>query len=160
MALEPTTSDPLDRALQAAREETPEGWVEISQSVMSRVRALISPSKPVLTFTEGGDETRDSDGSRTYVSSRVVVAVLRRLLQGSTTHAPDRIDLDVDDARLVGVRVAVVGTYGIDLRALAATMHAEILEQLHELLGPDPAWGPSLLEIEITDVVAGDPNRV
>ncbi|MEJ7756904.1 MAG: hypothetical protein WKF83_11835 [Nocardioidaceae bacterium] len=45
MALEPTP-DPLDRAPRAARgaEQQPTGWIELSGSVMSRVRGLVTPT--------------------------------------------------------------------------------------------------------------------
>ncbi len=159
MALEPT-SDPLDRALQAAREETPEGWVELSQSVMSRVRGLVAPSDPVLAFGAEGSDTHDATGSRTFVSTRVIAASLRRLLQGAPTHAPERIDLEVVDDRLVAVELTFVCSYGVDLRALAGRLRDDVLTELTSLIGPDPELGPAMIDIEIADVVDGDPNLV
>lgn len=159
MALEPRT-DPLRRAVAAAREETPDGWLEISRSVMSRVRALVSPSDPVLTFGADGDPVRDAEGSRTYVAARVVQAALRRRLQGVPTHAPDKIVLRVEDDRLVGVELGLVCAYGVDLLAVAERLREDVLAELLGLVGPDPGLTMASIDISIDDVVAGDPNVV
>lgn len=159
MALEPTP-DPLDRATRAAREEDPEGWIELSASIMSRVRSLVTPSDPILTFTDAGSSARDDQGSRTYVSTRIVSSALRRLLQREATHAPDGIRLHIEDDRLTGIDLTLVCSYGVDLVALATTVRSDALTEITRLIGPAPDLEPAAITIEIIDVVEGDPNLV
>ncbi len=159
MALEPTP-DPLERARRAAREEQPEGWIELSESIMSRVRSLVTPSDPILAFTDAGNSTRDTEGSRTYVSARVVTSALRRLLQREPTHAPDGIRLQVEDDLLTGIQLTLVCSYGVDLVALATAVRQDVLGEIARLIGPNPNLGPATISIEITDIVEGDPNLV
>lgn len=156
MALDPS---PLGRAIRAARAEEPAGWVELAGSIMSRVRAVVVPSEPILTFTEQGTPARDEQGSETFVSARVVTAALRRLLQEHPTHAPEAIDLHVDEGRLSGVDIRLVARYGVELHPLADTLRPEILEIVRGLLGPAPGLDLSAIEIEYVDVTRGDPNR-
>lgn len=156
MALDPS---PLDRATRAARAEEPEGWVDLAESIMSRVRRVVVPSEPILTFTAQGTPSRDAEGSETFVSARVVIAALRRLLQEHPTHAPETIDLQVDDNRLTGVDIRLVARFGVELHPLADTLRPQIYAIVRELLGPAPGVDPSMIEIEYVDVTRGDPNR-
>lgn len=156
MALDPS---PLGRAIRAARAEQPPGWVDLAGSIMSRVRAIVVPSEPILTFTAQGTPARDEQGSETYVSARVVTAALRRLLQEHPTHAPDAIDLRVDDSRLTGIDIRLVARYGVQLHPLADTLRPQILEIVEGILGPAPGLDLSSIEIEYVDVTRGDPNR-
>lgn len=156
MALDPS---PLDRATRAARAEEPEGWVDLAESIMSRVRRVVVPSEPILTFTAEGTPSRDAEGSETFVSARVVTAALRRLLQQHPTHAPETIDLQVDDNRLTGIDIRLVARFGVELHPLADTLRPQIHAIVRELLGPAPGVDPSMIEIEYVDVTRGDPNR-
>lgn len=158
MAVEPTPG-PLDRAVRAARAQQPEGWVELSGSIMSRVRAIVTPSAPLLTFSPDGIPIHGADGSRTYVSARVVTAALRRLLQGDPTHAPEGIDLRVAGDRLTGIDIRLVAAYGVDLLALAAAVRSEVHAAVRRLLVADPALDRPAIGIEFVDVTAGDPNK-
>ncbi len=158
MALEPH-GDPLDRARLAARQEQPEGWIEVSASVMARVRAHVTPSEPLLAFAESGASDRDGVGSRTFVSERVVSAAIRRVLQ-RPTHAPEDIDLLVVDGRLTHVTLALVCAYGVDLVALADLVRSQVHAEVVGILGPDPEFGPGSVSIDVVDVVLGDPNLV
>ena len=157
MALEP--EDPLSRAVEAARRTEPE-WVEVQSSILRRVRASLGPSEPVLVHAADGSAEQDDSGSRTYVSTRVLRRELRRLLQSRPTHAPDRIELDLEDQRLRGVTVRLVAAYGVALPALAEEVRSELVALLRELLGPDPAFSGADVAVEFSDVVDGDPNRV
>lgn len=154
------TPDPLERATQAARTEEPEGWIELSESIMTKVRSAVTPAEPILAFDAAVGAVRDAEGSRTFVSSRVVSAALRRVLQGESTHAPDRLRLQVDDGRLVAVDIAIVASYGVDLVALADAIRQQVLRELVSLIGPDPEIGPGQVSIEVVDVVVGDPRTV
>lgn len=159
MAIEPTT-DPLERARQAARDEQPEGWIELSESVMSRVRALVTPSEPILAFTNTGNADHDRVGSKTRVSARIVTAALRRVLQ-QPTHAPEDIDLEILDERLGHINIKLVCSYDVDLVALAETVRNRVHhEVVSSILGPDPEFTPTTISIDIVDVVVGNPNFV
>lgn len=166
MAVEPgpATPDLLARAIEQARrepfEETPQGWVELSDSIMRKVRTVVRPGVPLLVHAPDGGVQQDERGSRTFLSARVVLDELRRVLQAEPTHAPDRIDLDIDDSRLRGVEVDLVATYGVPLLPLADRVRTEVLSVLHELLGPDPDLGPASVSVEFVDVVPGDPLEV
>jgi uncharacterized alkaline shock family protein YloU len=154
MALEP---DPLDRAIGAARAETPEGWVELSQSVLERVRDLTLPGDPVVVRDAAGRLVHDEEGSRTFVSTRVLVRALRVLLRSEPTHVADGIRLDVEDGVLTGVDLSLVAAYGVDLRALADDVRGHVVAELVALLGPG-ALTPAEVDVSFTDVVDGDPR--
>ncbi|TQL67902.1 hypothetical protein FB381_1790 [Nocardioides albertanoniae] len=156
MALDPS---PLGRAIRAARAEEPDGWVDLASSIMSRVRTVVVPSEPILTFAEQSTSARDEEGSETYVSARVVTAALRRLLQEHPTHAPEAIELRVDDTRLAGIRIRLVARFGVELHPLADTLRPQILELVTDLLGPAPGIDLAAIEIDYVDVTRGDPNR-
>ena len=158
MALE-SHQDSLTRAVRAARQEEPTGWIDVSESIMSRVRSMVTPAQPILAFTPAGQTDRDAAQSTTYVSARIVTAALRRRLQ-RTTHAPAAIDLTVEADRLVALRIELVCAYGVDLHAVADRGRLDLLDELQLLLGEDATFTPANIEIAITDVVAGDPNLV
>jgi hypothetical protein len=151
--------DPLERARRAAQADEPEGWVEVADSVMSRVRDAVVPAEPVLAVSPSGDVAHDDAGSTVHVSSRVLRAALRRLLR-APTHAPAKIDLTVTDGRLTAVRLELVCSYGPDLLALGDAVRAQVHAELVTLLGPDPAFPPAAITVEVVDVVLGDPHLV
>ncbi len=161
MAVEQGTPDVLARAVEEARREpfddTPQGWVELSDTIMSRVRGLVRPGDPILVHAAGGGPDQDDHGSRTYVSTRVVVDALRRALMAEPTHAPARIDLSLTDSRLRAVEIGLVATYGVELRPLADQVRVVVLDTLRALLGPDPELDGSAISVEVVDVVVGDP---
>jgi hypothetical protein len=158
MALTPDR-DPLTRAVEAARRTEPE-WVEVSTSILDKVRAAMGPSEPLIVFSPDGEPLHDEAGSHTYLSSRVLRHELRRLLQSQPTHAPERIELDVEDRRLATIAVRLVAAYGVALPALGDRVREDLVSLLRDLLGPDPSFSPADVVIEFTDVVDGDPNRV
>jgi uncharacterized alkaline shock family protein YloU len=158
MAVEPTP-DPLDRAVHAARSQQPEGWVELTGSIMSRVRAIVTPSAPLLTFAQDETPAHDDQKSQTYVSARVVTAAVRRLLQRDPTHAPEGIDLQVDDERLTEIQIRLVAAYRVELVALAEAVRSEVLATIRDLVGPDPELDRSAIGIDFVDVTPGDPNK-
>lgn len=158
MALE-APQDSLTRAVRAARQEEPTRWIDVSASIMSRVRSLVTAAQPILAFTPAGQTDRDAAQSTTYVSARVVTAALLRRLQ-QTTHAPSAIDLTVEADQLTTLRVELVCAYGVDLHAVAGRGRLDLLDEVQLLLGVDPTFTTENIEIAITDVVEGDPNLV
>ncbi|WP_137292881.1 hypothetical protein [Nocardioides dongxiaopingii] len=151
--------DPLDRATHAARDEPVDRWPEVSAAIMAGVRSLRTPSDPIRVHTDG-PPARDDDGSHTYVSSRVVVDALRRLLQRDPTHAPAGIGLRVDGDRLAAIELDLVGAYGVDLVGLASRVRGDVLVEVTRLVGADPRFTAADVAIEFVDVVEGDPNLV
>ena len=158
MALEPT--DPLDRAVSAARDEpTPETWEQVSSSVMGRVRSLVRPSEPLLVHTATGTTEQDDAGSETVVQSRVLVTALRRLFATHPTLALADVRLEVEERRLLDVELDVVSAYGVSLPEVAEQARAEVLETVRQHLGPDPGFGPGSIAISVVDVVE-DPREL
>lgn len=165
MALEhPENRDALDLAADAARQEAaegaPEGWSEVAANVRGRLRSVLDPAVPLLVHDEQGRAEHDDQGSRTWVTDRVVKAALRRALQVSPTHAPSALRLVVDEGRLSGLELDLVAAYGVELRPLADAVRGVVLRELRALLGPDPAFGPADVTIAFVDVVPGDPRVV
>jgi uncharacterized alkaline shock family protein YloU len=162
--VDPDPGGLVTRAAAAARRvepEPPEGWAVLADTVMSRVRGLLTLSEPVQVHTVDGGRALDEAGSPVVVPARSLVTAIRRLLQGEPTHAPEGIRLDLDDDhRLVGVDLALVAAYGVDLRDLADQVRAEVLDLVPDVVGPPPGFDAASVTVTIADVVDGDPNRV
>lgn len=146
MAVEP---DPLRRARDLVRAETPTDWQSVSDAVRARMRSVVSPAEPIRVVGAG-----DEHGSVTRISSRVLRARLRHLLQARPTHAPLSIRLTIEDERLVAIEIELVNAYGHDLEPLVATLRAEVRALAEELVGE----APERVDIHVADVVEGDPN--
>lgn len=148
MAVEPS-GDPVERARDLAREQDSERWDALSARIREQARSITRPAEPIEV---GSAE----DGSRTRVSSRIVTARLRRLLQQQATHAPAAIDLVITDERLVEVSADLVCSVGPDLHLLADEVREEIRDALRELADLEP----ERVDIRVVDVVDGDPRVV
>ncbi len=128
--------DPLERATRAVRDDETPGWVEVSQSIRSRVRSVVRPAPTLTAFDATGRTEHGDRGSRLHVSERVT------------------------DDRCSTIHIGLVCVYGSDLQAEGAQVRAAIVEVLSDLLGPDPAFDPSRdIDIQIIDVVESDPHR-
>lgn len=149
--------DALARAVELARGERPEAWPQVAASAMERVRAFVTPSVPLHAFAPDGGREFDDRGSTTRVASRVVKAALRAALD-TATHTPDALDLLIEEGRLVGVEVALVGSYGTDLHALAEEVRTQVRDVVRDLLGVDPDLDDAYVAVRIVDVVVGDPR--
>jgi hypothetical protein len=157
MAVE-RTPDPLERATTALRDEPETGWIEVSQSVMSRVRTLVTPASAVDTFDETGSSQRGERDSVVRVSGRVLTPMLRAAVD-TPGRAADSIDIEVVDGRCSAIHLALVCRYGLDLNAEGRDARAAAAEVVRELLGPDPAFDPERdITVEVVDVVDGDPH--
>lgn len=161
----PDTTDAtglLDRAAalvrQQVQDEPPAAWPPVAEGIRERVRLLVIPAEPIALHGPDGEAVDDA-GSRTIVSSRVLVAALRRALRGSADHAPERIRLDVDDEQLLGLRIELVVAYGTDIPDVAARVRAVVARSLADLLGDGLHLGRSLdVGLDVVDVVDGDPR--
>jgi uncharacterized alkaline shock family protein YloU len=150
--------DPLERATQALRDE-PEpqpDWPQVSNRIKGRVRSLVRPAPALLTVGADGDPSRDEVGSRTWVSGRVLVSMVRERIRQEGA-VPRDVDLDVVDDRCRSVRVDLVCSYGTDLVALGEQVRADVHELLLDLLGPDPERDDvEAVQVSVVDVVVGD----
>lgn len=156
MALTP--SDPLERAAAAARDAEPEGWPAVADTVKHRLRSVVMPSRPIVMVGPDGSLAQDEHDSRTFVASRVLVSRLREELRTSPDLTAERIDLTIDeDDRLTRVVVDVVCAYGTVLPAAAEVVRSLVESVAAELLGAGTA---PLVDVTVTDVVAGDPRVV
>ena len=157
MAVE-RTPDPLERATTALRDEPETGWIEVSQSVMSRVRMLVTPASAVITFDESGTSQRGEHGSVVRVSGRVLTPLLRVAVD-TPDRAADSIDIEVADDRCSSIHLALVCRYGLDLNAEGRDARAAVAAVVRDVLGPDPAFDPERdITVEVVDVVDGDPH--
>lgn len=145
------TTAPIARALEAARANQPEGWAELADAIMRRVGSLTVPAYPLVV-------RELPDGSRTSVSTRALQTALRVVLSQSPTHAPSGIRVELDDDRVVGVEVALVAAYGLDLVALADEVRPVVAAEVAGLTGRPIA--PSAVTVDVVDVVDGDPRLV
>jgi len=146
--------DPLGRGARALRRTPEPGWIELSGRIMARVRATVMPAEPILVFPA----SPAADGSRTWVSTRVVTAELRRAVAGATTALSD-VGVVLDRDRLTEVHVEVVCAYGVDLHTAGDRVIAAVHSVVDDLRLADPD-ASSRVEVLVTDVVAGDPRLV
>ena len=153
MALSPT--DPLERAVVAARAEAPDDWDSVSQAVKRRIRATVAPSRPIVVVAADGSTEQDEHGSRTYVASRVVRAALRDALRTRPDLTAERIDLTIDDELLTRVEVDLVCAYGTVMPAASDVARATVTAVVADLLGPGTR---PQVDVTVTDVVVGDPR--
>lgn len=145
--------EPLDRAVAAAQAEESEDWEAVSQAVRRRVRATVLPARPIVHVAADGSVDQDVHGSRTYVSSRVVRAGLRDALRTRPDLTADRIDLTIEDERLVRVEIDLVCAYGTDLPLATDAARRAVLDLVHDLVGRGTT---PTVDIAVTDVVVGD----
>jgi uncharacterized alkaline shock family protein YloU len=155
MALSPT--GPLERAVVAAQTEQRDDWEAVSQVVKRRVRATVTPSRPVVVVAADGSTEQDEHGSRTYVASRVVRAQLRDALRARPDLTAERIDLTIDDDRLTRVEIDLVCAYGTVLPGAADEARAVVDSVVRDLLG---AGTRPAVDVAVTDVVVGDARLI
>lgn len=157
MAVE-QTPDPLERATRALRSEPDNGWIEVSQAVMSRVRTLVTPASAVIAFDESGSSERGVRGSIVRVSGRILTPQLRDAID-TPTHAADSVDIEITDDRCSAIHLGLVCAYGTDLQQEGREARSAAASVVRHLLGPDPDFDPDRdITVEIRDVVEGDPR--
>lgn len=145
--------DPLDKAVRALRRTSHPGWIELPEQIMATVRSMVLHDEPILTFPTDPP----ADGSRTWVSSRVVTTALR-LHVGERDMALSDVSLTLDQDRLARVDLETVGSYGVDLIAAGAGVIARARSALDDLGLGDPHRGYEIF-VRVVDVVVGDPYR-
>lgn len=150
--------DPLARATEAVRAESDEGWIEVSRTVMDRVRTLVTPASAIVTHDESGRVERGERGSTIRVSGRILTPRLRAAID-SESRAADSVDVEVVDDRCTAIEISLVCTYGLDLQAEGRDVRDAAASVVRELLGPDPDFDPERdIAVHVIDVVEGDPR--
>lgn len=131
------TPDPdsiLDRAARGLREEPEEPrWVDISSTIISRVRSTTRRTWPVDAVFATSPEGRSGDSLR--VSDHVVRRAVLRALTGVHGCQPTDISLYLDDHVCTGVSIAVVGVYGSDLQAVGNDLARIAIDVIAETFG-------------------------
>jgi hypothetical protein len=137
MAMTPGEADPvLARAARSLQEAPVDArWVDISDSIVSKVRASTRRTWPI----DAEYETRATDFARSgdtlRISDQVVRTAMRRALAGVHGAQPTAIDLYLDEHRCTGARVDIVGVYGDDLQAVGDELADIALAVLDDVLG-------------------------
>lgn len=138
----------LARAARTLREEPQPGWIEISGSVLARVRSVTRLTSPLrMDLTD-----LDPSAGDAHVSDYVVTSELRRALTGVTGCTPVQITLGLDGEVCREVQVSIAGDFGMDLRALADEAHAGVSAELVTLVG-GAAPPPEAVTVAVVDVI-------
>lgn len=124
----------LARAARELREAPDEPrWVDISNTILSRVRATTRRTWPVDATYPTSPPARESDSLR--ISDHVVRTALLRALSGVSGSQPTDISLYLDDHACTGLFIAVVGAYGSDLQAVGDELASIAVGVIHDVLG-------------------------
>lgn len=135
--------EPDSVAARAARElrDAPAepNWVDISSSIISKVRNTTRRTWPIDAEYPAGSGASEQDGLR--VSDHLVRTAVRRALAGVHGAQPTQIDLHIDDHRCIGLSLTVTGVYGQDLLAVGEELKIIAVGVVEHLLGVrlDPA---------------------
>ncbi|SNT40991.1 hypothetical protein [Rhodococcoides kyotonense] len=136
--MEMNPGEPDDALLaRAARElmaHDPEPrWVDVSNSVLARVRATTRRTWPVDAAFPGESAVERPDTLR--ISDHIVRTTLRRALLGVHGAEPIAIDLQLDGHTCIGAAITVTGVYGTDLHAVGRELGDLAHSALTGLLG-------------------------
>lgn len=151
-SLEP---DPiLARAAATLRAEPQEpNWVDISASIITRVRNTTRRTWPVEAVFPNSPDGRAEDSLR--VSDHIVKTTLRSALADVRGTQPTDIDLLLDGHRCVGLVVAVTGVYGDDLQATGSELANIAVDVVSDLLGI--TLDRDVVEVRVTDIEESRP---
>lgn len=131
------TPDPdwiLDRAARELREQPEEPrWLDISSTIISRVRSTTRRTWPVEAVYPVVREGRSGDSLR--VSDQVVRRAILGALTGIHGCQPIDISLYLDDHVCTGASIAVVGVYGSDLQAVGNDLAGIAIGVVSDVLG-------------------------
>ncbi len=154
MAMTPSDSDAvLARAARSLKDQPVDArWVDISDSIISRVRATTRRTWPVDAEypTAATEPERKTDTLR--ISDHVIRTSVRRALAGVHGAEPTAIDLYLDDHTCTGAYVNIVGAYGDDLQAVGDELAAIVLTTLTDLLGPVRPLTRADIDVHVNDI--------
>ena len=154
MAMTPDGVDPvLARAARGLKEQPVDArWIDISDSIISRVRATTRRTWPVDAEypTAATQPERKADTLR--ISDHIVRSAVRRALAGVHGAEPTAIDLYLDGHTCTGAHIEIVGVYGDDLQAEGAHLAAIALATLNDLLGSVPPLTRADIDVRVNDI--------
>ncbi|MFF3064976.1 hypothetical protein ACFVQ3_10490 [Oerskovia sp. NPDC057915] len=139
----------LDRATQALRRHTDQGWTLVRENALLRALSAFRPSAPVRGRTEAPSGTVDY-----LVAADVVTAALRDAVAAVPGASPLTITCSTDDQdRLVIVTIEILAAFDEPLLPLASTVRLAAGTSLRSVLGElAPAAHVVAVDIAITDV--------
>lgn len=138
--MRPGEDDPvLARAARSLQEAPADArWVDISDAIVSKVRATTRRTWPIDADYRTGAADTARAGDTLRVSDQVVRTAIRRALAGVHGGQPTAIDLYLDGHRCTGARIDIVGVYGDDLQAVGDELAGIALAVLRDVLGAGP----------------------
>ncbi|CCQ14010.1 putative uncharacterized protein [Rhodococcus sp. AW25M09] len=123
----------LARAAAELRDAPQEpNWVDISSSILTKVRNTTRRTWPIDSAFPGGSGAGPADTLR--ISDHIVKTTLRRALAGVRGAQPTEIDLDLDGHACIGLSLAVIGVYGDDLQAAGDELAMIAIDVVSDLL--------------------------
>jgi hypothetical protein len=154
MAMNARDFDPvLDRAARSLKDQPVDArWIDISESIISKVRASARRSWPVDAEYTTATTKPERKADTLRISDRVVRTAIRRALAGVHGAEPTAVDLYLDDHTCVGARIDVVGTYGDDLQAIGDALADIALATLIDVLGPVRELTRADIDVHIHDI--------
>lgn len=154
MAMTPSESDPvLARAARSLKDKPVDvRWIDISNSIISRVRATSRRTWPVNAEYPTAPVQPERKADTLQVSDQVVRSALRRALAGVHGAEPTAINLYLDDHTCTGAYIDIVGVYGDDLQAVGDELAAIVLSTLSELLGPVRELSRADIDVHVHDI--------
>ena len=152
--MNPDDVDPvLARAARSLKEQPVDArWIDISDSIISRVRATTRRTWPVEAEFPTAATSSDRQADTLRISDHVVRTAVRRALAGVHGAEPTAIDLYLDGHTCTGAHIDVVGVYGDDLQAAGAHLAAIALATLNDLLGLVPALTRADIDVRVNDI--------
>ena len=159
MAMTSDNVDPvLARAAHSLRDQPVDGrWIDISDSIISKVRATTRRTWPVSSEypTAATDSDRKADTLR--ISDHVVRTTVRRALAGVHGAEPTAIELYLDGHTCTGALIDIVGVYGDDLQAAGDHLASIALATLNDLLGQVRPLTRADIDVHVNDITTEGP---
>ena len=122
----------LRYAADALRDSPVRGWVDISASAISRVRAVGIRTWP-LDARYPDDDAPATDTLR--ISDAIVRVTLRRAVAEVQEAEPSDISLYTDGHVCTGARITVIAAYDSDLAGIGAQVSTRAAAALTDILG-------------------------
>lgn len=146
----------LGRAIENLRAAPTEPrWVDISSSVLSKIRATTRRTTPLDARFPTAPAEREHDTLR--ISDAVVTRAIRQALLRAGAIEISSIALYLDESICTGAEVSVTGTYGDDLRSLGSQFADAAVAVLDAVLGPPmPDRSARDIQIHFVDVHEND----
>ncbi|MGI8578678.1 MAG: hypothetical protein ACR2KG_12380 [Nocardioidaceae bacterium] len=154
-------NDVVARAAVAIREEPQPGWVDITSTVLTKVRAATRHSWPVRAAfgdaARGDSAVGCGSGGRDslHIADQVVVNAIRIALDPVPYCTPIAISLALDADICHGASVEVVSAYARDLIAVGDDVRAATGAALLRVLGPYDA-GRRAIDVHVSDITANE----